>query len=40
MIERMLIYTLPATGVKLGKELVPELVETSHESKVTIIQCI
>jgi hypothetical protein len=30
-------FTCKETGVKLDKELVPELVETSHESKVTIL---
>jgi hypothetical protein len=30
-------FTCKETGIKLDKELVPELVETSHKSKVTIL---
>ena len=40
MIERILNYILPYArkqGVKLDKELVPELAEASHEGKVTML---
>jgi len=40
MVERILNYILlyaRKKGVKLDKELLPELVEASHEGKVTIL---